>query len=495
MSIRQKIAQLIIVKAKYANKDELLDLLSKETIGGIMLMTGTISKQCQLINTLQTISTIPLLTCQDAEWGFKMRLVDAPAFPKNMALGAIQDISLLSDYGYELGLQAKTLGINMVLGPVVDTNTNPLNPIIGLRSFGDKPALVTTYAKHLLSGMHAAGITACLKHFPGHGDVAQDSHLTTPSSTNSRGLEVFAELVDTENTVIMTAHVKTPWLQGEDVVATISHTIVTNLLKNMLGFKGLIITDCLNMGAIKTIKHPGVKALQAGCDLLLAPHDTTASLEEIAQAVATGTLSEEEIGYRCLRVLKYKELLGLTKAPPINQNTALAFLHRQEQATLRKKLFAATITTLNNEQNTIPLAPGKHYDLIVITPKNNAKKQPDTSLVLDPGATDEEVEEIITCLKEQTIVLRIHSMNNEHSFLLPVTKLLCGIKQLLYRLQQTKKEVILILATTPYALAFLPRLPTIVAYEATSEAVAAAMAVLVGNKRASGVLPITLRAS
>ncbi len=497
MPLRDKVAQLFVIDIKN-NSPETAKLLAQENIGGVLFGHNTIAKQCKHLNRLQAISKTPLLVIQDAEWGLSMRLNDAPYFPKNMSLGAIQDLDLLRAYGYEIGKQARLMGIHMLLGPVVDVNTNPFNPIIGMRSFSDNPARVITCAQAFLEGLHASGMQGCLKHFPGHGDADRDSHKNIPSIDISRGIIPFTYLAQGGVAAIMTAHVLTPFLEENNAaLATMSQAVVTGLLRNTIGFRGLVISDALKMGAVKQLYSPeaaALKAFQAGCDILLAPDNINACITALVAAVAQGLVAETSIDERVLRILKCKELCGLEHRPIIDIAAAKAFIQRPAQAQLRTTLYEAAMTVLHNGQQVIPLKQGAPFEIIDIQAINTTSSA-DTQLRLAPNATKEEIDTALALLTADTVIIRIHCMHQRHSFLTPVRTLPAGIDILLNKLSMLQKKIILVVATSPYTLPLLPALPTIVAYEAAPEALDAAMAVVRGSKLATGVLTISFNAS
>ena len=292
MTIDEKIGQLFMIQA-YSNLDsvhenEIKEMIEEYHVGNLIFMQGTPIKQAQLTNTYQSLSKIPLMVGFDGEWGLDMRLQNTYRFPWNMTLGAIQDNTLVRKFGEHLGRHAKRIGIHVNFAPVVDINTNPLNPIIGNRSFGEDKQNVTQKAIAFSQGMQSEGILANAKHFPGHGDTATDSHLKLPVLNFSKerldSIELFPykRVFDAGMASVMTAHLSIPVLESNPKLPTsLSPKVVTDLLKDKLGFLGLIFTDGLNMkGAANYSSSAEINlaAIQAGNDVLLIPQDVPASI-------------------------------------------------------------------------------------------------------------------------------------------------------------------------------------------------------------------------
>ena len=252
LSLDEKIGQLFIPMV-YSKKDdqhfeEIKSLIQDNHIGGLIFSQGTPYKQTAWLNSFQSYSKIPLLVTMDAEWGVAMRLDSVVPFPWSMTLGASRDHEIIKKIGRRLGEQERLLGVQMSFSPVADINTNPLNPIIGNRSFGENPLKVAKQAVALMEGHHQAEILTSAKHFPGHGDTKQDSHLTLPKINfskdriESKELYPFKKLIENSVSAVMVAHLNVPALTGSDSPASLSRKLVTGLLKEKLGFNGLVVT-------------------------------------------------------------------------------------------------------------------------------------------------------------------------------------------------------------------------------------------------------------
>ena len=299
MTIDEKIGQLFMIQA-YSNLDQkhediITEMIAKYHVGNLIFMQGTPEKQAELNNKYQAASKIPLMIGFDGEWGLDMRLQNTYRFPWNMTLGAIQDNTFIEKFGEHLGKHCKRLGIHINFAPVVDINTNPDNPIIGNRSFGESKENVTQKAIAFTQGMQKYGVMANAKHFPGHGDTATDSHHTLPvlnfdkARLDSVELYPYRKIFDAGIGSVMTAHLSIPSLEPNAALPTsLSKNVVTNLLKYELGFNGLIITDGLNMkGAANyaTSAEIDLAAIQAGNDLLLIPQNVPATVNLIKKAI------------------------------------------------------------------------------------------------------------------------------------------------------------------------------------------------------------------
>ncbi len=382
MNIEQKIGQLFMLAA-YSNRDKkhtnfIESAIKKHEIGGLIFMQGTPKKQIELNNTYQKLSKIPLLIGFDGEWGLDMRLQKTYRFPWNMTLGAIQDNQLLKQFGKRLGKQCKRMGIHVNFAPVVDINTNPKNPIIGNRSFGENKYNVTNKSLAFTNGMQSENVMACAKHFPGHGDTNSDSHkkLPTVNFTAERldSVELFPYKTLFKNglTSIMAAHLSVPSLEKNPKLPTsLSHTVLTELLKNKLQFKGLIFTDALNMKGVsefvesttdtkaKSVIHTkgkiDLKALLAGNDVLLFSEDVVAAKQQILNALANKTLTIERLDESVRKILMAKFWVGLQKYKPINPENILADLNTISDTILHRKLIENAITLLKNDEVILPI--------------------------------------------------------------------------------------------------------------------------------------------
>lgn len=335
LSLEEKIGQLFIVATVSDTKSDfnkefvkqssynlspayVEQLIKKYHIGGIIYLgKNSIKSIREKTIYYQSLSKIPLLIGLDAEWGLSMRTTDGIGFPKARTLGALNNPDLVYETARTIGQQLKQLGIHINFAPVADVHTNPLNPIIHDRSFGDDPLKVAQNALAYARGLADAGIMACAKHFPGHGDTALDSHKALPIIKHEKErleaieLVPFKQLIAAHIPAIMIAHLEMPALEKEaQLPATLSHAVVTQLLQDELHFKGLKITDGLGMQGVTDYHRPGeleVKALLAGNDILLCPVDVEKAATCIKAAIEHGRIPLRDLDAHVLKILQTKE--------------------------------------------------------------------------------------------------------------------------------------------------------------------------------------------
>jgi beta-glucosidase-like glycosyl hydrolase/CubicO group peptidase (beta-lactamase class C family) len=369
LTIDQQIAQCIWI-AGYSNKDithevEVTDIIRKYGVGGIVFFQGTAAKQAELTNYYQKISKVPLLISLDAEWGVGMRIENVDKFPFQMTLGAVQNDSLIYQFGKAVAQQFKRLGMQVNFAPVLDINVNAQNPVINYRSFGENREKVTSKSIMYMKGMQDNGILATGKHFPGHGDTNVDSHLDLPLITHSRArldsveLYPFKKLIAEGIGSIMVAHLNLPSLDTTTgLPSTLSHVIINDLLKNELGFKGLVVTDAMMMKAVTKYFKPGeadAKALEAGNDVAEFVTDVEATIRETKNYISQKKLTVDDIALKCRKVLALKYWSGLNKPPIINHDNIEKELTPMISKALIRELYANALTVLNNDQNIIPV--------------------------------------------------------------------------------------------------------------------------------------------
>jgi beta-N-acetylhexosaminidase len=369
LSVDQQIAQCIWIAGystgDVANEVEVSDIIRKYGIGGVVFFQGTAAKQAELTNYYQSISKVPLLISLDAEWGVGMRLANIDKFPYQMTLGAIQNDTLIYQFGAAVASQFKRLGMQVNFAPVLDINVNAQNPVINYRSFGENREKVTAKGIMYMKGMQDNGILATGKHFPGHGDTNVDSHLDLPLITHSRArldsveLYPFRKLIAEGIGSIMVAHLNLPSLDTTSgLPSTLSHIIITDLLKNELKFKGLVVTDAMMMKAVTKYFRPGeadAKALEAGNDVAEFVTDVEATIRETENYISQKKLTTEDIAMKCRKVLALKYWSGLNKQQIINTTNIDNDLSPMTSKALIRKLYANALTVLNNKQDIIPI--------------------------------------------------------------------------------------------------------------------------------------------
>lgn len=369
MSFTEKVGQLFMVAA-YSNKDathiaEVEKLVSENKVGGLIFFQGGPMRQARLINRYQSLSKVPLFIGIDAEWGLNMRIDSTFRYPFNMTLGAIKDLSLIEKVGKSIGKESKRMGIHFNFAPVLDINTNPKNPIIGYRSFGENKVNVTEHAIALMTGAQKQGVFSTGKHFPGHGDTATDSHSTLPIVNASLEhidkveLYPYKRMFDEGLVSVMVAHLNIPSLEPREGYPTsVSYNVVSNLLKGELGFDGLIFTDALNMKGASNFRKPGdidLEAFQAGNDILLFAENVPLAVEKICMAYQDGLISDERIAESVKKILHYKYKSGLFHYKPVEPINLYNEINPRINKDLEYELYENAITVVKNENQILPI--------------------------------------------------------------------------------------------------------------------------------------------
>ncbi len=501
LSLDEKIGQLYIV-ALYNNRGEeeiqkIRNLVEKEKIGGLILMQDDAEKHINLLNEFQGKSRIKMMIGIDGEWGLFQRFSAAHKFPWAMTLGAIQDNSLIYEMTSKIAEDCKRMGIYWDFAPVVDVNTNPSNPLIGNRSFGSDINNVIAKGLAYAQGLQDHGVLASMKHFPGHGDTNTDSHLDLPvvshnlERLNSVELAPFKALLDKKIGGVMVAHLYVPTLEKKKgIPASVSYEIITNLLKNTYQYKGLIITDALNMNAIAKKFSPGeidLRAFKAGNDIMLFSQDVPSGKALIKSAFEKGEISENRLAESVKKILKTKFLLGLQDLKPINPENINVDLNNTSHAEISEKLYANAITLLKDEKNLLPLSCSKTYYYLPL------EEAPFQTFVenLNFGTTINLIskEEISQIPENSTVIVGFHKDN---STAYKPYKISQNGKDILTELSK-KQNVILDVFGSPYALKDfdIASISTVlVSYENNDLSMKASAKALLGKTKISGKLPV-----
>jgi beta-glucosidase-like glycosyl hydrolase/CubicO group peptidase (beta-lactamase class C family) len=372
-----KIAQLIVVRMSTIDsrtgkvtfyEEKVEEAIRKYKVGGICLFQGGPLTQTGMLNRLQAISALPALVSIDAETGLGMRMDSVRPLPRQMTLGAVDDPNIIYEYGRWVGKQCRRAGIQMNYAPVVDVNNNPNNPVINDRAFGENKERVAEYGIMYMKGMQKEGILTCAKHFPGHGDVAVDSHLDLPVINKTRqqldSLELypFRKLIAAGVDAVMVGHLSIPAIDNRaNRASSISYNNITKLLKQELGFGGLVFTDALEMKGV-TKYFPGGEisreAIIAGNDILCLPEDIAGTLDKIKRAIKKRKLTWAQIDQSVIKLLNAKFDQGLANWRPVDLNNITADLNRESDH-VRRTVAEHAITLLkNNDKLSFPLAPG-----------------------------------------------------------------------------------------------------------------------------------------
>ena len=434
LSTDERIAQLLIVRANNPGEDyfDNIDKYIKDyNIGGVTFFKSSPLKQALQTNLWQSFAKIPLFISIDAEWGLGMRLDSTISFPFQITLGAIKNDSLVYEMGSEIAKQCKRLGIQMNFAPVVDINCNPKNPVINSRSFGENRTNVSNKGLAYMKGLQDNGIIAVAKHFPGHGDTETDSHKTLPIVNHSKerldSLELypFKELINNGLDGIMIAHLYLPSYESqENTATTLSKPVVTGILKDKMDFKGLIVTDALDMKGVTKYFKPGnieVKALEAGNDILLLPSDVPKAIKKIKKAVKKGIISQSDINEKCKKILTFKYKSGLNNYKPVEIENLYHELNNRKAEFINRKLYELAITVVKNNNELIPLI---NLDTLKIasvvigeTEVNHFQKMMGNYTIIDnysltDGATEQEINLLSAqLLKYNLVIVSIHGTN------------------------------------------------------------------------------------
>jgi len=362
-----RVGQLIIAAVTPSGNDATRELVKRlvtqNLVGGLIYEESSIADQAAVTNLAQSLAAVPLMITIDGEWGLGMRLKEVPNFQRNLILGALDDDMLLYEYGREVARQCRRMGIHVNFAPVLDVNDNPLNPVIGDRSFGESPELVARHAIAFARGLEDGGVMAVGKHFPGHGSSSEDSHKTLPvinkslQEINTCELVPFRRFIDSGLSGILTAHLLVPAIEGGKAPTSLSPDCVGKLLRDDMGFEGLIFTDALNMkGATKMLKGSAcVNALLAGNDVLLMPENVGAEVAAVLHAVNSGVISQSVIDERCKKMLRYKYALQLTGPQHVNTANLVNDVNSSRATVLKRQLTAGSITVIKNNDNILPI--------------------------------------------------------------------------------------------------------------------------------------------
>ncbi|SKC09082.1 beta-glucosidase [Soonwooa buanensis] len=501
LSEDQKLGQLFIV-ALYTNKgidhiQEIRNLVTKEQIGGLILMQDDAAMEINLVNEFQSRSKVPMMIGMDAEWGLFQRIAKAYKFPWAITLGAIQDEKLVYDMAAKIAADCKRMGINWDFAPVVDVNTNPSNPIIGNRSFGSDVNNVIKKASSYSHGLQDNNILAAIKHFPGHGDTSADSHYDLPLVDHKIDRLDQIELAPYKNLIkegiggVMVAHLYVPALEKEaNVPASISKSIITDLLKNKLGYKGLIITDALNMGAVANRYQPGqldALAFKAGNDIMLFSQGVKEGKRLIAEGLSKGEISKDRLEESVKKILLTKYYLGLNKYENKNPENIIADINNASHQQLVQNLYENALTLLKDNKQLLPLkSTDKIYYLpLEEAPYNTFANSLKNNLNVEVITTSQ----LNKLPKNSKLIIGIHKDN---STAYKPYKISETSKQTIVKAAKTN-QVILDIFGSPYALRDLDTTnisTVLVSYENNDDSQKASVNGLTGKTKISGRLPV-----
>ncbi|MDQ3179756.1 MAG: glycoside hydrolase family 3 protein [Acidobacteriota bacterium] len=521
LTLREKIGQMVIVgmSGEFANLSSekfaaLRRHIEENKLGGFIVSRGEANSIAAQTNELQKISKIPLFFAADYERGLRMQLRTGTPFTTNMGLGASGDVSAAYRQGKIIAEEMRAIGVNWLFAPVADINNNPDNPVINIRSFGANPAKVGEFANALAKGVRDGGALATLKHFPGHGDTATDSHIGLAKiSANKSQLEA-VELVPFRAAIgggvdsVMTAHLAVPNVAGDDVPSTLNPKITNDILRNELGFKGIITTDSMEMGAIKknySDEKSAVMAVKAGADVVLLPNDAKKAIDTIEAAVKSGEITEARIDESVRRLLSAKYRLGLAQnrfvdLAKVNQTVEKPENVREANATAEK-----SITLLRNQNQIFPMNAEKANKtlFVVVAADDDAvegvalmpeiqRRAPRAKIVrLDPRTTKEEYEKVLQdAANFDSIVLApfVKRAALKGTVALPENQ-----TNFVKKIIALKKPVAVVAFGSPYLIRQFPEVQNyVVTYAIEEVAQNAAIKTIFGEVPFSGKLPVSV---
>ena len=547
MTTREKVAQLIVSQTDsyiFSDGHALLTdtLVGIEGIGGLLIIQDSLPRYLNRMNELQKMSKIPLIVSIDGEWGPSMRFSEFPFFPQQMQLGALPSDSLIYEMGLAVAEQCKMVNIHINYAPVVDINVNPKNPVIHARSFGEDRDKVTTYGRAYMRGMQDGGIIACSKHFPGHGDTEVDSHKGLPVLPFSRerldSLELypFRDQIQHGVEMVMMGHLHIPAL--DSAVSSISYPIVTKLLREELGFDGMIVTDALTMKGVSENMESAEIALaayKAGVDILLKPGDIIASIDRLEAAMNSGECDIADLDERVKKTLRMKAKFGMLARnydPTVDTTGIVERVKKPEHMALVQEMADQSMTLVNNQAGLIPLDMTKSIAYVAYNAKRIPMHREYGDIEGLSGYNPETGMVDSTTLMYQHLLknsaLAADSLSKIHYFSLDKKSSVKDIQLLCKQLQgydlvilachdprgRSRKDLIteehlgaleslvkkyqplLVHYGSPYGLSDLPWLDSLggvlVAYKDSESNQKAAAKVLTGEIEAVGVLPVTI---
>ena len=515
LSLDEKIGQLIMVPA-YSGKGNahilhIIKLIKENKIGGIITMQGGPMRHVNMVNRLQEASKTPLIVAIDAEYGLSMRLDSCIRYPYGLTLGALGNDTLIFNLGADLGKQCKRLGIHINFAPVADVNSNPLNPVIGFRSYGDDPARVFQKAVPYALGLQSQQVLATFKHFPGHGDTRKDSHLELPVILRNRVQLDSVELYPFQKAIsfglggIMTGHLSVPALDSSGVAASASKLMVNGLLRGQFGFEGLVVTDAMNMEGADDqddSSDPCVKALIAGNDLLEFVVNPSKTIIAVKKAIADGQISVEEIDLKCKRILMVKRWVGLNQYTPVNTEKIYSDVNQSSYRMTLRDIAQRSLTILHDSNLVFPL---KHLDTLKIATvsigrgyitgfqRSMERYTHMDHFFISKDADGESVKRLMAQLKKYNLVVAgLNHLGNFVASNYRITKTQQLVTQQVANLQNS----IVVLFGNPYILGYLDDIGNakglVVAYEENNETQDLAGQLLFGAFGAQGKLPVSV---
>lgn len=521
MTLEEKVGQLMIVwtTSSYMPSDarrwqELVRYTTEKKVGGFYFSTGGVYEFPVQINKLQSLAKTPLLITVDFEWGAGMRIGQATTFPRAMALGATRDTNLAYQMGAAIAKEARALGVHQNYSPVVDVNNNPKNPVINTRSFGEDPQLVAAMARAMIRGQQEEKLIATVKHFPGHGDTDIDTHLDLPSLHFSRERMDSVELYPFRDAIkngvlsVMIAHIHASAFDSSDALpATSSLNVSTKLLKEELGFPGLIVTDALAMKGISKLFSAGdaaVRAFKAGADMLLMSPNTDEAIDSLIGAVQRGEISQQRLDASVRKILEMKQWVGLSSRRLVDVDAVSHVVAIKSHRNLAKEIARKSITVLGNESGILPLKNinGTKVAFIVFSdtedPEGNREllsefrqRASADALIIDPRSNKMDIDDALAKAKKAGLIIcqfNYQMRSGAMSGFVPPR-----VVELVNNIAALNKPMIGVSTGNPYVVQELPIFTAFVqAYSSSAVSEEACIEVLFGEQPARGTLPITI---
>ncbi len=510
MSLQEKIGQLFMVDVfssdPKARIDKIDSLITNQYIGGVIFSKGGPVRQAKINNHFQDLTKTPLIMAMDAEWGLAMRLDSTFAYPWNMTLGAISDNSIIEKIGIRIGEHCKRMGMHINFAPVVDINTNPNNPIIGNRSFGEEKLNVTYKSLAFMEGLQSVGVLANAKHFPGHGDTETDSHNTLPTISFSKErihsveLEPYKRLIRGGLSSVMVAHLNVPALENRlNYPSSISKSIVSGLLKGELGFNGLIFTDALNMKGATNFNEPGeidLAAFLAGNDVLLISENIPKAHQLLLDSYRKGVITEGRLKHSVKKILYAKYKVGLNNFQPVETQDLIDDLNSSEDRVLYEEAMDNALTVLINKNQTIPIRKLKNSNIAYVKFGddsgdaffNQLQKYSDVKWIKANNLID-----YINKLKEFDYVIIGYHKSNEDPW--KDYKFKANELNWIYEIARTNR-VILDIFAMPYSILDIKTITNfegiILSYQNSKVSQELSAQLIFGARSAKGVLPVSL---
>ncbi len=525
MSLRDKAAQLVIVvsngdalSTKSADYAKYQHWVRDLRVGGLIVNNtvqyGVVRNaephaMAVFLNQMQRLAKVPLLVGSDFERGASFRVSGGTRFPHNMAFGAAGDLSASHYEGLIAAREARATGIQWIFAPVADVNNNPANPVINLRSYGEDPEQVSKHVAAFIDGAHsdpAVKVLVTAKHFPGHGDTDVDSHLNLPRLEVQRERLDAIELKPFESAIahgvdsIMTAHIAVPALDDTGVPSTVSRAVLTNLLRDELHFRNLIVTDAMNMQGLAMLFDSGegsVRSLIAGADVLLMPPDPDKAVRAIVAAVEDGRISRARLDQSVLRVLSAKVSLGLTKKRLVDLDEITDVLDSPEAADRAQQVADRAVTLLRNEHAVLPLAAGSRSCLMVVTERRNSPLGQRMMQEFQRRSSSGRVVAVDTSLPLAALEASLGDAGTCSSIVVGsfagVSANLGDVKPFLDKLASGPAPLVLVAFENPYLLAAVPNVPAyFTTFSSALPSEISAVKALFGEIPISGHTPVTI---